>query len=33
MFVETEAANTRVRDFYRRHGFEVEESIWMSRDV
>jgi GNAT superfamily N-acetyltransferase len=30
MFLETEAHNTRVRRFYARHGFDVEDSIWMS---
>jgi GNAT superfamily N-acetyltransferase len=31
MFLETEAHNERVRTFYARHGFEAEQSIWMSR--
>ncbi|GAA2338481.1 GNAT family N-acetyltransferase [Dactylosporangium salmoneum] len=31
MFLETEAHNARVRAFYARHGFDAEESIWMSR--
>lgn len=30
MFLETEGANTAVRRFYARHGFEVEDSVWMS---
>jgi GNAT superfamily N-acetyltransferase len=33
MLVETEAHNTRVRGFYGRHGFEVDDSIWMSRPL
>ena len=33
MFLETEAGNSRVRGFYARHGFTVEDSIWMSRDL
>ncbi|MCU7726023.1 GNAT family N-acetyltransferase [Actinoplanes sp. KI2] len=31
MFLETEAHNERARAFYRRGGFEAEDSIWMSR--
>jgi ribosomal protein S18 acetylase RimI-like enzyme len=31
MFLETEAHNDRARAFYRRGGFEAEDSIWMSR--
>ena len=31
MFLETEAHNERARTFYRRGGFAVEDSIWMSR--
>jgi GNAT superfamily N-acetyltransferase len=30
VFLETEAANAAVRRFYARHGFEVEDSVWMS---
>jgi GNAT superfamily N-acetyltransferase len=30
MFLETEAHNSRVRDFYGRLGFTVEDSVWMS---
>jgi ribosomal protein S18 acetylase RimI-like enzyme len=30
MFLETEAHNVRVRGFYSRLGFAVEESFWMS---
>ncbi len=33
MFLETEAHNSRVRRFYVRHGFGVEDSVWMSRDL
>lgn len=31
LFLETESHNTRVRGFYRRHGFLEQDSIWMSR--
>lgn len=31
MFLETEARNEAARRFYRRHGFTVEDSIWLSR--
>jgi GNAT superfamily N-acetyltransferase len=30
IFLETEAHNARVRAFYERHGFAVDDSIWMS---
>ena len=33
VFLETEAHNTRARRFYGRHGFEVQDSVWMSRRV
>jgi GNAT superfamily N-acetyltransferase len=33
MFLETEARNERVRHFYHRHGFETEDSIWLSRQL
>jgi ribosomal protein S18 acetylase RimI-like enzyme len=33
VFLETEAHNEAVRQFYTRHGFETEASIWMSRDL
>jgi hypothetical protein len=33
MFLETERPNTRVRDFYARHGFAEDDSIWMSREL
>ena len=31
MFLETETPNDRARRFYLRHGFAVDDSIWMSR--
>ncbi len=30
IFLETESHNARVREFYRRAGFEEDDSIWMS---
>ena len=33
MFLETEAPNERARRFYRRCGFQVEDSTWLSRDL
>jgi hypothetical protein len=33
MFLETEAPNRRVRGFYARLGFTVEDSVWMSTDL
>ena len=33
IFLETESHNDRARRFYERHGFVVDDSIWMSRDV
>jgi GNAT superfamily N-acetyltransferase len=33
MFLETEAANERGRASYARHGFAVEDSIWMCCDL
>ena len=33
LFCETEAANHRARAFYRRHRFEQESSIWLSREL
>ena len=33
MFLETEAHNQRVRGFYARHGFEIENSVWLSRSL
>ena len=32
-FLETEAHNDRVRGFYERHGFKIEDSVWMSRTL
>ena len=32
-FLETELHNERVRGFYARHGFEADDSVWMSRDI
>lgn len=31
MFLETETPNDRARRFYLRHGFVIDDSIWMSR--
>jgi ribosomal protein S18 acetylase RimI-like enzyme len=31
VFLETELHNERVRGFYARHGFESDDSVWMSR--
>lgn len=33
IFLETEAHNRRVRSFYARHGFQEEDSVWMSRSM
>ena len=33
MFLETERPNSRVRTFYARHGFQEDDSIWMSREL
>ncbi|WP_433062229.1 GNAT family N-acetyltransferase [Dactylosporangium sp. CS-033363] len=33
MFLETEAPNARVREFYARHGFAAQDSVWMSRPL
>ena len=33
VFLETEAHNERGRRFYGRHGFEIEDSTWMSRPL
>ncbi|MBU6147616.1 MAG: GNAT family N-acetyltransferase [Actinomycetales bacterium] len=33
VFLETEERNPRARSFYARHGFAVENSIWMRRPV
>jgi ribosomal protein S18 acetylase RimI-like enzyme len=31
VFLETELHNERVRGFYTRHGFDADDSVWMSR--
>jgi GNAT superfamily N-acetyltransferase len=33
VFLETEAHNERVRSFYVCSGFEIEDSVWMSRSL
>ncbi|HSJ33581.1 MAG TPA: GNAT family N-acetyltransferase [Acidimicrobiia bacterium] len=33
IFLETEEGNEGARRLYRRHGFEVEPSVWMSREL
>ena len=33
IFLETELANERVRDFYLRYGFNKEDSIWLSQKL
>jgi ribosomal protein S18 acetylase RimI-like enzyme len=33
MFLETETRNEGARRFYARHGFTIEDSIWMSREL
>jgi GNAT superfamily N-acetyltransferase len=33
MFLETEAHNARVRGLYARHGFALEDSVWMARPL
>lgn len=33
MYLETESHNDAARTFYARHGFAVEDSIWMSRTL
>jgi GNAT superfamily N-acetyltransferase len=32
-FLETEAPNDPARRFYGRHGFHIEDSVWMSRSL
>jgi len=32
ILLETETANLRVREFYERHGFRVDASIWMAHE-
>lgn len=33
IFLETEIENAAARRFYSRHGFTVEDSVWMSLDL
>ena len=33
MFLETQAHNRRARMFYTRHGFAIDNSVWMSRPL
>jgi len=33
IFLETESHNDGARSFYGRHGFTVDDSIWMSREL
>jgi ribosomal protein S18 acetylase RimI-like enzyme len=33
MFLETESHNREARIFYTRHGFDMDDSVWMSRDL
>jgi ribosomal protein S18 acetylase RimI-like enzyme len=33
MFLETESHNRAARIFYTRHGFDMDDSVWMSRDL
>ncbi len=33
MFLETQAHNRRARMFYTRHGFAIDDSVWMSREL
>lgn len=33
IFLETENRNQSARDFYRHHGFAIEDSVWMSRSL
>lgn len=33
IFLETERSNELARRFYRRHGFTVEDSVWLSLDL
>ncbi|MPY95012.1 MAG: GNAT family N-acetyltransferase [Acidimicrobiia bacterium] len=33
LFLETEARNDAARRFYARHGFDADDSIWMSRTL
>ncbi|MBL7487715.1 GNAT family N-acetyltransferase [Frankia sp. AgB1.9] len=33
VFLETEAPNDAARRFYARHGFQLEQSIWMTQEL
>jgi len=33
IFLETEALNHRARNLYARHGYDEQDSIWMSKDL
>lgn len=33
MFLETESHNREARIFYTRHGFDIDDSVWMSRQL
>lgn len=33
MFLETESHNRAARIFYTRHGFDIDDSVWMSREL
>lgn len=33
IFLETEAPNVAARRFYQRHGFSIEDSVWLSADL
>lgn len=33
MFLETESHNRAARIFYTRHGFDIDDSVWMSLDL
>ncbi|WP_232304115.1 GNAT family N-acetyltransferase [Pseudofrankia sp. DC12] len=33
VFLETEAPNDAARRFYARHGFQLEQSIWLTREL
>lgn len=33
MFLETESHNREARIFYTRHGFDMDDSVWMSREL
>ena len=33
IFLETEPSNQEARSFYQRHGFRIEDSVWMAADI